>query len=90
MIKETITKVKEFINSMKRTATASYKDLTWPERILKTVLVTVGTFIVIGLFLTVGLVIVMFYVFMAVATSLGGGIENGMNEAMGRNKYRRY
>lgn len=79
-----------FFSELRRVRNTRYRELTWPKRILKAVLFAIKGAIIIGIGFLLVSGAIMFVVFLTAANAIGSGLENGMNEAMGRNRYRRY
>lgn len=90
MFKTLINEVKKFLAKGKRIFKSSYKELSWRKKLIKTLMI--GTLIVLGLGILVFIAFtaITAYVFGAVASAFGPALENGINEAMGRNRKRRY
>lgn len=82
--------VMDFFGELKRVKNTRYRDLTWPKRILKAIMFGITAAILMSVLFFLFSRIIMFIVFFAVASSFGPAITNGMNEATGRNRRRRY
>lgn len=83
-------RVKIIYREIQRVKASSYAKLTWPKRILKGTIDGTMLALIIGFISLFLSSMVMFVVFFATASALGTGLTNGMNEAVGRNRYRRY
>lgn len=88
MIKTVIRNIRSFFREGVRIALTPYKELSWQKAIIKTLIYLVSFVFIISIAAIVLFTIVTAYVFGSVASSFGPGIENGINEATGRNRYR--
>lgn len=89
-IKKGLRKVGNFFKEIGRTFITPFRELTWPKRIFKLLMIGVVIFLAMWLALTVIVIMATAKLIFEVIFSFGGAIENGTNEAMGRNKRRRY
>lgn len=90
VIKTGIGKVKSFFKEGFRIFTTPFKELSWSKRIIKAVEIGVLVYLVVALILMVITIIATIGLIGGFIFSLGGAIEGGGNEMLGRNKRNRY
>ena len=66
-----------------------YKNLTFPQRFLKTTLFAIGLYLAILFTIVIILVIAVVILAIKFAKSFCDGIESGINESLGRNRLQR-